>query len=531
MAINIKRWLFPFAVAGDKTPIPEAVDPAGAVSYPQGWGPDYERDPATDPLAKRIPRLESNQAMYDVTATLKDLQEQGLSWFIAAAQNGGVAFPYIKGARVLYDNAGDIGVYESLVDSNTAAPTDASKWVRDVAARFATQSEADAGSSGVVMVAPREMSRAVQSGRWNYATAAGTANALTVTLGPAPTSIPAGMPLRLKIATTNTGPATLNAGPGAVAIQTLKGNPLAKGDLPAGSIVTLIYNGSAWVLASVAYSEIRQVLQSDLTLWIRTDGNDSNDGSANNAANAFATIQGCWNYIVNRFDGAGKTITMALGLAGNYDGFNATAFGGNVVLQGDPASPSDNYLIRCRNGSTISQVITSAISQLNIVNCVLAYSYTGATSVGNEWILAARNGGQINAIGCRYRMIANRLGLIMNSVDSKCVIAVRGATQIQGAFACSHFAQVLGAGVFLGGVAGQAATIALEAGQTYNQYFAQASLGGVMDWSQTTFSGSTNPTAIRYLVSLNGVINTNGGGANFFPGTVAGVSQTGGQYA
>lgn len=255
MAINIKRWLFPFAVAGDKTPIPEAVDPAGAVSYPQGWGPDYERDPATDPLAKRIPRLESNQAMYDVTATLKDLQEQGLSWFIAAAQNGGVAFPYIKGARVLYDNAGDIGVYESLVNSNTAAPTDALKWVRDVAARFATQSEADAGSSGVVMVAPREMSRAVQSGRWNYATAAGTANALTVTLDPAPASWAdlIGTPIRVKFGVAIGSGATLGVAglSGTRAITRASGQPCVAGDVAIGQIAELLYDGTNVQISSL----------------------------------------------------------------------------------------------------------------------------------------------------------------------------------------------------------------------------------------------------------------------------------------
>jgi len=255
MAINIKRWLFPFAVAGDKTPIPEAVDPAGAVSYPQGWGPDYERDPATDPLAKRVPRLESNQAMYDVTATLKDLQEQGLSWFIAAAQNEGVAFPYIKGARVLYDNAGDVGVYESLVDSNTAVPTDASKWVRDVAARFATQVETGDGARGDVMIAPRELSRAVQRGAWNYAAAGGTANALTVTLNPAPANNAAliGAPVHIKLAANATADATLAVnGLAALPLTYPVGGNLKYQQLRAGAIITVISDGTRYQVVSGA---------------------------------------------------------------------------------------------------------------------------------------------------------------------------------------------------------------------------------------------------------------------------------------
>jgi hypothetical protein len=37
-------------------------------------------------------------------------------------------------------------------------------------------------------------------------------------------------------------------------------------------------------------------------------------------------------------------------------------------------------------------------------------------------------------------------------------------------------------------------------------------------------------TGTRYLSGSNSVINTNGGGANFFPGSGAGSTATGGQY-
>lgn len=248
MAINIKRWLFPFAVSGDKVTVPETVSPTGAVSYPQGWGPDYERDPTTDPLAKRIPREESNQLMYDVTASLKEMQEQGLSWFIAAAQNGGVAFPYIKGARVLYDAAGVVSVYESLVDSNTALPTVTANWSRVDPARFATQAEATAGALGTVMVAPRELSRSVQRGAWNYAAATGTANALTVALDPAPAAWAdlVGTPLRLKAVSSNTGAATLavTGVTGTKPITRIDGSPLKANEILAGQIIEAVYDGT-----------------------------------------------------------------------------------------------------------------------------------------------------------------------------------------------------------------------------------------------------------------------------------------------
>jgi len=66
-----------------------------------------------------------------------------------------------------------------------------------------------------------DLARAIQTGKVNYATSAGTANALTAALSPVPQSITTGMVIRLKISTSNTDVATLNLnGLGAAPIQT-----------------------------------------------------------------------------------------------------------------------------------------------------------------------------------------------------------------------------------------------------------------------------------------------------------------------
>ncbi|MFG1402003.1 hypothetical protein [Xanthobacter sediminis] len=97
---------------------------------------------------------------------------------------------------------------------------------------------------------------AIRSQGLNYAVAAGTPNALTVTLSPAISVAPAaGLMLRLLIAAVNTGGVTLNAGWGAVAVVTQKGTAVAAGDLQTGAIVTVIWTGTAWMLAGIAYSE------------------------------------------------------------------------------------------------------------------------------------------------------------------------------------------------------------------------------------------------------------------------------------
>jgi hypothetical protein len=85
-------------------------------------------------------------------------------------------------------------------------------------------------------------------------TAGGTANAITVSLSPAITAYTAGMVIRfINGASANTGATTLNVnGVGAVALNKGDGTTaLAAGDLPAGHIVTVIYDGTRFRLVGV----------------------------------------------------------------------------------------------------------------------------------------------------------------------------------------------------------------------------------------------------------------------------------------
>lgn len=119
-----KFFGIPFALSGDRATIPEAVDPGGAVSFTQGFGPDYERDPGTDPLAKRVPRDESNEIYYQVTNTLRYLQIYGLpEWYALDDAGNPVSYPVQARVRHLDQT------WVSLVATNTVAPgSDPTKW-------------------------------------------------------------------------------------------------------------------------------------------------------------------------------------------------------------------------------------------------------------------------------------------------------------------------------------------------------------------------------------------------------------------
>ena len=102
-----------------------------------------------------------------------------------------------------------------------------------------------------------QVAQAIRSQRMNYAVAGGTANALTVTLTPAPLAYTLGLPLQVRIASANTGVPTLNVnGLGAKTIKRRDGSALAAGDLKADGIYSLIYDGTDFRVGGFLQSDI-----------------------------------------------------------------------------------------------------------------------------------------------------------------------------------------------------------------------------------------------------------------------------------
>lgn len=118
---RISKFLrIPFATGGDRTSVPDTSS-TGAVNMTTGYGNLYQGNQSTDPTALYIERDIFNGLLYTLTQAVQVLQSfGGAAEWIAAADNGGTAYAYAKGARVLYS---DGWVYESLVDSNTDTPS------------------------------------------------------------------------------------------------------------------------------------------------------------------------------------------------------------------------------------------------------------------------------------------------------------------------------------------------------------------------------------------------------------------------
>jgi microcystin-dependent protein len=164
-----KFFVKPFAVAGDRETVPNDIQTTGDVSYEQGYGYDYQRDQAIDPLAKPIERNKHNAILHDITEAVQQYQVFGTPEWITAQDNGGTAYPYARRARVRYraSETASWDVYESRVDNNTTEPSDATKWASVISA-IASQEQAVAGTDNSTIMTPLSVAQAISASLHQY---------------------------------------------------------------------------------------------------------------------------------------------------------------------------------------------------------------------------------------------------------------------------------------------------------------------------------------------------------------------------
>lgn len=153
-----------------------------------------------------------------------------------------------------------------------------------------------------------------------YANATGSANAYIATLTPALSAYQEGVSLRLKINVANTGAATANVnGLGAKAIKKQNGNPVTAGNLKAGLIYTLVYDGTSFLQQGEG-GEYGNVTPNDVRLG-KTFGTE--DGVANGTLNLTNLIP--------------SNIKVGVVIDGKTGTLNPDVFpmspGGNVIME------------------------------------------------------------------------------------------------------------------------------------------------------------------------------------------------------
>lgn len=264
-------------------------------------------------------------------------------------------------------------------------------------------------------------------------------------------------------------------------------------------------------LGYVKSTSIREKLTAARTYYVSTSGSDSNNGLT--SGTPFLTIQKAYDTIAQTIDCGGQNIliqcanaTYAVGISVN----TAWTGGGNITLDlGGGAinggSTTANIVaitvplpgaLTVQNGSLISNgytlILHGGTGTLQIGDITLA----GAVSVGYDMVVAAANA-DIHFIG--------------NITFGAC----SGWREI-------FYAQIGGI-VDLYGSFGQ--TMTMTGNMSWNDSFAYTSSGGAIQaisGARTINLGGFTMTGKRYTVNGGSVINTQGGGANYFPGSIAG---------
>lgn len=361
---------------------------------------------------------------------------------------------------------------------------------------------------------------AVQNNQWIAGTAGGSVNAYTLTTFPPPPALVAGQEILVNFTTPNTSlTPTLNRdGLGVKNIIKLNGTALSSADL--AGWLSLIYDGTSWRCANYVPSDVLQPVTANVTLYVRTDGNDANNGSANNAGNAFLTIQAAYNYALQRLSFGGFTLTIQLGNTGTYSGPVTCAGGIVCTIKGDAAAQA-SYIISGVPPSALQGVIncgtgSTGLIGLKIVNSTTTTGFgsiiscgSGSVSMSNVTVASGTNTTGYG-ISCGNGTI---------SIGTGCIFQCSCANSVL----LSEYGGLIGIG------ANMAVPVALSVGQ-----FALSFGCGTIAWSVPgyvfTGAGVAGTVGQRYSCQLNGTINTGGGGASVFPGNSAGAVSTGGQY-
>jgi hypothetical protein len=188
---------------------------------------------------------------------------------------------------------------------------------------------------------------------WWGGTAGGTANALTLSIGGAPGSYAAGQRYAFVVASNNTGAATLAVnGLAAVSIRRPDGSTLAAGDLVAGTLVAVTYDGTNFRLAwswtpppSTAFTTDVSVSKTDPALILNkaASGQVARVFGRTNGSNRWAvelgdtTAEGGGNagsdLVIRRYDNSGAVLGAPVVI---------NRASGAVTLQAPLTLPSSN---------------------------------------------------------------------------------------------------------------------------------------------------------------------------------------------
>ena len=257
----------------------------------------------------------------------------------------------------------------------------------------------------------------------------------------------------------------------------------------------------------------RRQIAGDIVLYVNAaTGADGNDGLS--ATTAFATIQKAWDELC-KLDLSIHAATISVA-AGAYPAgvvSNAAPVGGaGVTIQGDGAVPANVSLGGAGHGFFFGGQLSCPVTIRGFRIAANGASKGGVVVAGRGTVTCAA----IEAAGGS----SGYCGFYATQSEGARIIVTTGQT-ITGSM--SAYLSSTG-----GVIQMHAIPVTLVNAPTFSWGFAQCSSMGLILATGASFSGAAS--GLRYAVAMNSVISTGGGGASFFPGSVAGTTTTGGLY-
>lgn len=266
---------------------------------------------------------------------------------------------------------------------------------------------------------------------------------------------------------------------------------------------------AVWQSIGGVTSNAREILTANRTYYVRTDGDDANDGLSNTSGGAFLTVQHAVDVVMSLdIRTHNVTIQLADGTYSDPTLVNGPWLGsGTVTLLGNTAHP-ENVILSAPSQITIwvrrdGRLVISGFElasgaghglQVDTGSSVLLGAAMRFGSCG-EYQLCAGHGGVIEGFD-NYTIAGNAWGHILCLGNSFIRIANN--------------------------------TVTLTGTPAFSVGYIEASRSGIVDYYGNTFSGSA--TGKRFNGYALGNIFTNYGGASYLPGNAAGTLATNAIY-